>query len=180
MTPTINNGLHIADVVKTFGAHGELLIRFRPEAPEEINLSEPVFITIDGYAVPFYFKQFEARGNHRALVVFDDMETAELAQELVGKAVVRETVNGERRTGNGERRTESGSLLHYKVADKQAGEIGAVAELVDIPGNPCLLLKDGEQEILIPFREELMTIDHRKRTITTNLPEGLLDVNRKP
>ncbi|MDR2449461.1 MAG: hypothetical protein LBD52_05830 [Prevotellaceae bacterium] len=175
MNPAINKGLHFADVVKTFGAHGELLIRLRHEAPEEINLSEPVFIAIDGYAVPFYFKQFDARSNHRALVVFDDMETMELAQELVGKAIARKTGNGARRTGNG-----TLSLLHYNVVDELAGEIGVVAGFIDIPGNPCLQLNDDAQEILIPFREEMMTIDHRKKIITTNLPEGLLDLNRKP
>jgi ribosomal 30S subunit maturation factor RimM len=175
MNPALNNGLHIADVIKTFGAHGELLIRLRPEAPDEINLSEPVFLPIDGYAVPFYFKRFEARGNHRALVVFDDMETMELAQELVGKAI-------EWRTGNGERNnpTNSFSLLHYNVVDKTAGDIGAVAEFIDIPGNPCLQLNNGAQEILIPFREEMMTVDHKKKTITTDLPAGLVDLNRKP
>ena len=185
MNPTINNDFHFADVVKTFGAHGELLIRLRPEAPEEINLSEPVFIAIDGYAVPFYFKHFEARGNHRALVVFDDMETMELAQELVGKTISRRTENEvllplRRRGLGGGRETENGRLLHYNVVDEKAGEIGVVAAFIDIPGNPCLQLQHGEQEILIPFRKEMMTIDHKKKTITTTgLPEGLVDLNRK-
>ena len=180
MSPAINNGLHFADVVKTFGAHGELLIRLRSEAPEEINLSEPVFIIIEGYAVPFYFKRFEARGNHRALVIFDDMESMELAQELVGKVIERRMGKGERRTENGKGSADKGLLLNYNVVDEKAGEIGVVAEFIDIPGNPCLQLNDGMQEILIPFREEMMTIDHKKKTITTNLPEGLVDVNRKP
>ncbi|MDR3184435.1 MAG: hypothetical protein LBT49_03415 [Prevotellaceae bacterium] len=186
----MSSGLHFADVVKTFGAHGELLIRLRDEAPEAINLSEPVFITIDGYAVPFYFKRFEARGNRRALVVFDDMETMALAQELVGKAVNRGTGNGERgtenrkrETGSGERETENGdvfALLHYNVVDEKAGEIGVVTGFIDIPGNPCLQLNSDAQEILVPFREEMMTVDHKKKIITTNLPEGLVDLNQKP
>jgi 16S rRNA processing protein RimM len=182
MNPAINNGLRFAEVIKTFGAHGELLIRLRPEAPEDINLSEPVFITIDGYAVPFYFKQFEARGNQRVLVVFDDMETMELAQELVGKTINRGTGNGERSTVNGQQRTAHGtfSLLHYNVVDKNAGEMGVVTGFMDIPGNPCLQVTHSAQEILIPFREEMMTIDHKKQLITTNLPEGLVDLNRKP
>ncbi|MDR0737838.1 MAG: hypothetical protein LBF39_02065 [Prevotellaceae bacterium] len=190
MNPTINSGLHFADVVKTFGAHGELLIRLRREAPEEINVEEPVFITIDGYAVPFYFKQFDARGNHRALVVFDDMETMELAQELVGKAIKRKTdgptPTRPQRGGDHsppllkERGLGGEAVIHYHVVDEKAGEVGVVAGFIDIPGNPCLQLNDDAQEILIPFREEMMTINHRKKIITTNLPEGLLDLNRKP
>jgi 16S rRNA processing protein RimM len=203
MSPAINNDLHVANVVKTFGAHGELLIRLRPEAPEEINVSEPVFITIDGYAVPFYFKRFEARGNHRALVVFDDMESMELAQELVGKTIIRRTSSSSNSLPLSRQcSVSSGSFrsaytadcrlqlptegevgvrpLHYSVIDKKAGEIGVVAGFIDIPGNPCLQLQDGTQEILIPFQNEFMTIDHKKKTITTDLPEGLVDLNRKP
>jgi 16S rRNA processing protein RimM len=66
------------------------------------------------------------------------------------------------------------------VVDKKAGEIGTVTEFIDIPGNPCLQLNSDAQEILIPFREEMLTIDHKKKTITTDLPAGLVDLNRKP
>jgi ribosomal 30S subunit maturation factor RimM len=175
MNPAINNGLHFADVVKTFGANGELLIRLCPEAFEEISLSEPVFITIDGYAVPFYFKQFEGRGNHRALVVFDDMETVELAQELASKAIYRRTGNGERRMKNGEQ-----GVFRYNVVDEKAGYIGMVTGIINIPGNPCLRVTVDTQETLIPFRGEMMTIDHKKQRINTRLPEGLVNLNRKP
>jgi 16S rRNA processing protein RimM len=180
MNPAINNGLRFAEVIKTFGAHGELLIRLRPEAPEDINLSEPVFITIDGYAVPFYFKQFEARGSQRALVVFDDMETMELAQELVGKTI--NPLPSQRGGGKTPPPLEGvgGRLLHYNVVDKNAGEMGVVTGFMDIPGNPCLQITHSAQEILIPFREEMVTIDHKKQLITTNLPEGLVGLNRKP
>jgi 16S rRNA processing protein RimM len=164
-----------ADVLKTFGAHGELLIRLRPDAPEEINLSEPVFIFIDGYAVPFYFKQFNTRGNNRALVVFDDMETQDLAQELTGKIIERK---GTHDTFT-EKTEHTFSVINYEVVDEKIGKIGTVSEFMDIPGNPCLQVKSGEQEILIPFREEMLTVNHKKKIITTNLPDGLAELNQK-
>ena len=92
-----------ANVHKTFGANGELIIKLFPEAPEEINLSEPVFITIDGYPVPFFFKSFEARGNNRALIIFDDMETSVLAEELVGKMMHSRSAVSRRQSAGGKR-----------------------------------------------------------------------------
>ena len=180
MNTKLNNVLHFAYIVKTFGAHGELLIKLCPEAASiEINLEEPVFITIDGYVVPFYFKQFEAHGKHRAIVVFDDMETMSLAQELVGKTIAMESKNGTRDTNSPVVSGSSFPLLHYRVVDKEAGETGIVNGLIEIPGNPCLQVKNGKEEILIPFREEILTIDHRKKTIIAHLPEGLITLNQK-
>ncbi|MDR3236120.1 MAG: hypothetical protein LBT48_05250 [Prevotellaceae bacterium] len=169
--------LPFADILKTFGAHGELLIRLCPDAPREINVSEPVFIKIDGYAVPFYFKRFETRGTHRALVVFDDMETEMLAQELVGKTIMEK---GEGRMAKSETPVADISVLAYEVIDEHAGQLGAVTGFFDIPGNPCLQIQCGEQEMLIPFHEDLITtVDHKRKIITTNLPEGLVTINRQ-
>lgn len=168
--------LPFANVQKTFGANGELIIRLFDEAPEEINLKEPVFVTIDGYPVPFFFKSFDPRGNNRALVVFDDMESQALAEELVGKLIEWKVAHEEgKANGN-----DGASIFNYTVIDEAAGELGLVSEFIDIPGNPCLQISNGTHEIMIPYREELITaINHKKKTITTQLPEGLIDLNRK-
>jgi 16S rRNA processing protein RimM len=167
--------LPFADILKTFGAHGELLIRLCPEAPKEINVSEPVFIKIDGYAVPFYYKRFETRGKHRALVVFDDMETEMLAQELVGKTIM---AHGKGRAVKDEAPAAGTSVLAYEVIDENSGQIGTVSGFFDIPGNPCLQIQRSEQEMLIPFHEALViTVDHKRKIITTNLPDGLVNIN---
>jgi 16S rRNA processing protein RimM len=174
MQQHINNVLPFADVLRTFGVQGELIIRLRREAPEEINLLEPAFIIIDGYPVPFYFKHYEARGNNKALVIFDDMETEAFAKELVGKLIsvkAKETAT---------RHSSPFTLLNYEVLDEKAGRIGTITAFMDIPGNPCLQINNGDQEVLIPFREELIVkTDHKKKVVTTNLPEGLVELNQK-
>ena len=60
--------LRIAQVLKSNGTQGELLISFFDVAPEDIDLQEPVFIEFDGLPVPFYFESFVQRGSNRALV----------------------------------------------------------------------------------------------------------------
>ena len=60
--------LRIAQVLKSNGTDGELLISFLDIAPEDIDLKEPVFIAFDGLPVPFYFESFQPRGTKRALV----------------------------------------------------------------------------------------------------------------
>ncbi len=176
--------LPFASVHKTFGNNGELIIKLFDSAPEEINLKEPVFITIDGCPVPFFFKQFDPRGNSRALVIFDDMETQALAEELVGKVIKLKMENGELKMKMHNKDNVSPifnfqfSIFNYEVVDEAAGAIGTVRDFMDIPGNPCLLVMNGDNEVIIPCREELIVkADHKKKTITMQLPEGLVELN---
>ncbi len=161
-----------AEIQKTFGAYGELIIKLYDEAPEEINLDEPVFITIDGLLVPFYFKSFEPRGNNRAQVVFDDFETQKLAEELVGKKIE----NGELKMENGTLNSQF-SILNYKVVDKALGELGTVTGFLDIPGNPCLQIDYNGREVIIPCHENFVKKnDHKKQLLQVDVPKELLEL----
>ena len=79
--------LKIAQVLKSNGRDGELLISFFDIAPEDIDLEEPVFIEFDGLPVPFYFESFQQRGNSRALVRLTGVHNLTDADELAGRAV---------------------------------------------------------------------------------------------
>ena len=77
----------VAQVLKSNGTDGELVLGFREIAPEDINLQEPVFIIFDGLPVPFYIESFTKRGNTKALVRLTDICSQEDVEELAGKAV---------------------------------------------------------------------------------------------
>ena len=79
--------LQIAQVLKSNGTDGELVMGFREIAPEDINLQEPVFIVFDGLPVPFYIESFSKRGNTKALVHLTDICSMEDVEEIIGKAV---------------------------------------------------------------------------------------------
>jgi 16S rRNA processing protein RimM len=158
------------DIQKTFGASGELLLKTRADAPDEINLNEPVFIIMDGLPVPFYFKSFEARGTNRAVVVFDDMESQKWAEEFVGKTLWQPGVDAAA-TGN---RID---VIGYTAYDRQHGELGEVVEVMYIPHNPCLQILYHGRELLVPFHESIVVkINATKRTLETVLPDGLLEI----
>ena len=77
----------VAQVLKSNGTDGELVLSFREIAPEDINLSEPVFIIFDGLPVPFFIESFAKRGNSKALVHLTDICSQEDVDEIAGKAV---------------------------------------------------------------------------------------------
>ena len=77
----------VAQVLKSNGTDGELVLGFREIAPEDINLQEPVFIIFDGLPVPFYIESLTKRGNTKALVHMTDICSQEDVEEIIGKAI---------------------------------------------------------------------------------------------
>ena len=88
-----DNLQQIAQVLKSNGTDGELVMGFREIAPEDISLNEPVFIVFDGLPVPFFIESFTKRGNSKALVRLTDICSMEDVEEIAGKAVYIEEDN---------------------------------------------------------------------------------------
>ena len=158
----------IAQVLKSNGREGELLVGFVGMAPEDIDLEEPVFIEFDGLPVPFYFESFTPRGNTRVLVRLTGVRNLTDAEELVGRDVCAEDDLYE---------DEEEDLTGWTLLDADGTEVGTVTAHEDIPGNPCIWVETGHGEVLVPLREELVLhVDEQKETLRMEIPEGLLDL----
>lgn len=163
----------IGDILKTFGAHGEVIVKVREDIPSTIlRNKEPIFIYIDGLSVPFYMKFAEPKGTSKLVVIFEDMETEALATELVGKSIF---LTSEKAPV--EMDSEFNALVGFAAIDKKHGSLGVVTGVMDIPGNPCLVAEQDGRELIIPLNEELIVkIDSQKQQIYLNVPDGLLEL----
>ena len=157
--------LQVAQVLKSNGIEGGLILSFRDFDPEDIQLQEPVFIEFDGLPVPFFFDSFTPRGTRRALVTLTGVRSLADAEELVGKAVWLD----------GYEEDEEKGILGWTLLDASGKEVGTIADFEDIPGNLCLVVETPAGETLIPFHEDLLLEqDEEKRTIRMTIPDGLL------
>ncbi len=160
--------LRVAQVLKSNGTDGELLLSFFDVVPEDIDLQEPVFIEFDGLPVPFYFESFTPRGNNRALVRLTGVRSLKDADELAGQSVYADYFEEE----------EEEDLVGWTLCNADGQTVGTVVDYEDIPGNPCLWVQrpDGE-EVLIPFHEDfIVSMEESTQTITMSIPEGILDL----
>ena len=158
--------LRIAQVLKSNGTQGELLISFFDVAPEDIDLQEPVFIEFDGLPVPFYFESFVERGSNRALVHLTGVRSLKDADELSGQTIYADYFEEE----SGE------DLTGWTVHNPEGEFVGTVSDYEDIPGNTCLWVRrpDGT-EVLLPFHEDLVvSLDAATSRLTLHIPDGLL------
>ena len=192
--------LQIAQVLKSNGTDGELVMSFRNIAPEDINLEEPVFIVFDGLPVPFYIETFTKRGNSKALVRITGVHNQEDVEEIAGKSVYIE--EGEEAelsleedgyaalvgwmlltpstTLSDSPATQSNSPVTLSDSegypqDIELMEVGEITDFIDIPNNPCIEVETENGAVMIPLHEDLiLSVDPEYQEIIMQIPEGLL------
>ena len=182
--------LQIAQVLKSNGTDGELVLGFREIAPEDINLQEPVFIIFDGLPVPFYIESFTKRGNTKALVRLTDISSMEDVEEIAGKAVY---IEDDQATEMSLEEDCFAALVGWMVLtpeipdqvgddDMEVGdddmsliEVGEITEFYDIPNNPCIEVETENGAVMIPLHEDLiLSIDPEYQEIIMQIPAGLI------
>ena len=176
----------IAQVLKSNGTDGELVLGFRDIAPEDINLKEPVFIIFDGLPVPFFIESFAKRGQTKALVRLTDICSQEDAEELVGKAVHIEEGNlpemsieedGFAALVGWTVLTPAGNFLPSDEMDEEVEfiEVGEITDFIDIPKNPCIEVETENGAVMLPLHEDfIISLDPEYQEIILNIPEGLI------
>ena len=161
----------IAQVLKSNGTDGELILGFPDIAPEDINVEEPVFIYFDGLPVPFFIGSLRRKGQNKALVRLTGICSDEDAREVTGRSVYAETG-----TAGTEYDEDFSSLVGWMLLDADGKAVGRISDYLDIPGNPCLeiAVKDAGTSI-IPLHEDLIiSADEKKQELTMSIPAGLV------
>ena len=173
----------IAQVLKSNGTDGELVMSFRSIAPEDINLQEPVFIVFDGLPVPFFIESFTKRGNSKALVRLTGIHCQEDVDEIAGKAVfIEEGAEQEMSLEEDGFAALVGWMLltpstsqSNSPEDLELIEVGEITDFIEIPNNPCIEVETENGAVMIPLHEDLiLSIDPEYQEIIMQIPEGLL------
>ena len=182
----LDNLQQIAQVLKSNGTDGELVMGVREIAPEDSSLNEPVFIVVDGLPVPFFIESFTKRGNSKALVRLTDIRSMEDAEELAGKAVYVEEEslpemtleedgyaaligwlllapeipdqvgNDGKAVGNDGEAVGNDGKASLPATTGNLYEVGEIIDFIDIPNNPCIEVDTKNGAVMIPLHEDLI------------------------
>ena len=184
--------LQIAQVLKSNGTDGELVMGFREIAPEDINLEEPVFIVFDGLPVPFFIESFAKRGNTKALVRLTGIRSMEDVEEITGKAVY---IEDESLSEMSLEEDGFAALVGWMVLtpchiidgvpviagsdnsseDAELCEVGEITDFMDIPNNPCIEVETENGAVILPLHEDfILSLDPENQEIIMQIPAGLI------
>lgn len=165
--------IQIGKIIKLSGHSGELII-YGPSFIEEIkDFSIPLFVEISGEKVPFYIEELQPINKERAVVKFQYVNSEKKATNLLDKNIFIVSKN----------KVKDKMKFDWKgflVIDEIYGEVGEMSFIEENSKNPLMIIKNGSNEILIPYREEFIVgMDEKERVLVVKCPEGLLDLYLK-
>lgn len=164
----------IGYIRKTRGVHGELVLEFEEQFEFSVEDATRFFMEIDGLLVPFFVKEngLKVKSAKTAFINFEWVDSEKYAQRIVGTDVYllnSEIIDEPEEPGLSE-------LVGFTLFDKNTGETGVISRVEDFSGNTVLTIGSGHEEMLIPFNEDfLVSIDPANKTLTLDLPEGLME-----
>ena len=162
--------VHYGKFLKPHGTKGEIGLQ-----GDSYTLGDDcdfVACDIDGILVPFFFEYCLTKNNDAVILKIERLNSAEEVRFLTNRDVYipREWVE------DSDNLTWS-YFKGFRAADKKLGKIGEIIDIDESTINTLFVVEKDGEEILIPVQEEFIAgIDHKKRTITFDLPEGLLSL----
>ena len=161
----------IGIIGKAHGVKGELSIQIDDDIFDRVD-AEYLVLKLDGIFVPFFMEEYRFKSDSVALVKFEGVDTQERARELTGVEVYfpRELAEQDESA-----ELSYSALVGYTLIDDNSGKpVGTIAYVDEQTINIMFELEDGR---LIPASEELIVdVDQQARTITLDIPEGILDL----
>lgn len=160
----------IGKLGKTHGVKGEISFLFDDDVFDRVD-ADYLMLMIDGILVPFFIEEYRFRSDTNAIVKFEGIDTQERARELTGCDVYFPRVLAD----SDDDTITWVAIVGYDIIDDKSGKpVGRIASVDDTTLNILFCLEGGR---LIPASEDLITdIDKENRTITINIPEGLLEL----
>ena len=166
---------------KTHGLKGHIVLKI--STPINIAKLKTLFIETNGSQAPYFIEEM-SKFKEDYIVKLETIDNVDLAAKLKNSEVcveekfIVEEIDFE--------------FLGFTLVDKQKGEVGVIAELIDTPGNPLLRIErrdirdlrdkrdgrdSGDKEILIPFNIDfIVKVIKDKKQLIYNIPDGLLEI----
>ncbi|MBA3706242.1 MAG: 16S rRNA processing protein RimM [Bacteroidetes bacterium] len=170
---TKDDCFNLGYIARRVGNKGELAFILDVDTPSRYQKLESVFVERNNSLVPFFIKKIQLRGN-TATVTIDGIDSIDRAEELVKSGLYLPLSFLPPLSG---KKFYFHELPGFTVIDKVYGEVGIIQSVLDFPQQAIFQIKKGDQEILIPAKEEfIVSIDRNARRVEIAAPEGLIDI----
>jgi 16S rRNA processing protein RimM len=164
----------VGRVGRAHGIRGEVAVEVRTDDPDDRLAAGAVVSTEPSHLGPLAVAAARWHAG-RLLLSFVGIEDRTAAEALRG-AVLLADVTARQRPSDPDEYYDH-ELVGLTVEDLDSTVLGAVAEVVHLPGQDLLAVRGpGEAEFLVPFVAALVpTVDLEQRRVVVDLPAGLRD-----
>ena len=163
----------IGKFTRTHGVQGEMALAFTDDVFDRTDCPYLV-CNMDGILVPFFIEEYRFKRDSVALIKFERIDTSEAAAIFTNKEVYFPKDYAEQ-AEDGEYSWQY--FIGFATEDATHGHLGELVAVDESTINTLFVVeRPNGDELLIPAQEEFIEeLDHDKRIIKFNLPDGLLE-----
>lgn len=178
--------IEIGQFGKTHGIAGEInaMIDF-----PELDLAELrcIFMDVDGLRVPFFIESVRPKGTEIKLVKIEGYDSQDKVRQFVNKTIYAEadepaisaldTDTSDDPESDG---LYASDLIGYRAVTPEGSLLGEITDFDDNTANVLLIItRPDKSNLFVPVADEIIAaIDTDTRTITLDLPDGLINLNK--
>jgi 16S rRNA processing protein RimM len=164
-------GAKAGRISKPNGLRGKVNTILEPQAGNNIEPDNPLFIEIDGQRVPFFVEEVELVSSEQAIIKFEFVDTLEAARVVSGCDIYFDMRHQPDPSDSGD---EMANLIGYTASDKASGPLGLISDYLPHPMNPVFIILSESKELIVPaVRDFIDHINSKEKSIQFILPEGL-------
>lgn len=165
---------YLGKIAKKFSFKGEVLIYLDTDEPYLYENMESVFVELHNQLVPFFIEKSSIHKNHFLRVKFEDVNTEEAADEIMGCEIYLPLSFLPELEGN---QFYFHEVIGFEIDDQRLGIVGKIVSVNDSTAQPLFEVVLGEKEIFIPMIDQfLVKIDRNNKKVIMDLPEGLVEI----
>ncbi|HRG84039.1 MAG TPA: ribosome maturation factor RimM [Chitinophagaceae bacterium] len=165
--------LSIGKIVAVHGLKGELLLKHELGKKTSLKGLQAVFIEDkkDSF-IPWFIESTTIKSEEEIYLKLEGVNNREAAAKLTQKKIWLPEADFKKFAS----KSSPAGLLGYTIID-QGQSLGQILEVIEQPHQLLCRLEIQGKEVLIPLHEDsLEKVDHRKKQVLVELPEGLLDI----
>lgn len=172
MDTSKDNCFFLGKIVKTNGLKGDLSVFLDVDDLNDYADLDSVFVERKRSLVPYFIESIQIR-NNGAVVHFEDVDTLEDAQDLVGSCLYLPLDVLPPLDGN---RFYYHEVIGFEVEDINEGPLGVLREINDNSAQAILCIDHPSgKEVMIPLVDQfLVEVDREGRKLKVAAPEGLV------
>lgn len=165
---------YLGKVAKKYSFKGEVLVYLDTDEPELYTELESMFVEINGHLVPFFIERSSLHREKFLRTQFEDMDSEEIADTIVGKDVYLPLTMLPKLEGN---KFYYHEVVGFDAIDQRLGNFGTILRISDNGVQALFEVQKDDAIILIPLIDEfIIEVNRENKSILFNTPEGLIDL----
>lgn len=165
--------VHIGKIVAPHGVAGQIILEHALGKPIHFKGIDAVFVEKnEGSFIPYFIQSATAKTDTITHLQIEGIQSREATSVLMSKKVWLPQDAFQKLVD----KSSPLALLGYQV-QQDGQDLGIIQEVIEQPHQLMVTILYKGQEAYIPLHEEsLLGVDHAKKVVLVNLPDGLLDL----